>query len=117
MATGLEPGRHRRWKNSFGKTLGDRGFIYLISNPREAVRFAARQDYQHRVAKKKLKTVILCLQNVPNDKLVQDDHIESQMAGNTWYKLPAIIPPSDIVQVISLTPEMVKKVVAQQSPF
>ena len=111
MADGLEPGRHRRWKNSFGATLGDRGFIYLISNFTEAVRFAARQDYQHRITKKAAKTVILCIQNVPTDKLVLDDHIESQFAGNTWFKLPDVIPPHDIVRVIPLSPELTKQLV------
>jgi hypothetical protein len=113
MATGLEPGRHRRWKNSLGATLGDRGVIYLISDFTQAVRLAARQDYYHRLEKKRAKTIILRLRNVPTEGLEHDPHFEGQMAGNTWFKSPATIPPQDIVQVIPLTPELIKQAVAR----
>jgi hypothetical protein len=111
MAQGLEPGHHRRWKNSWGARLGDRGFIYLISEFPRAVQFAAKQDYEHRASGKKVKSIILALRNVPSEGLVHDDHIEGQLAGHTWYKSPATIPPQDIVQVIDLTPEMIKQLV------
>ena len=112
MATGLEPNRHRRWRNTFGAILGERGFIYLISDFTEAVRFAARQDYYHRLEKKRTKTIILCIQHVPAESLELDSHIEGQIAGNTWYKSTATIPPQDIVRVIPLTEELVKQVVS-----
>ena len=115
MATGLEPRRHRRWHNQLGGILGDRGFIYLISDFTEAVRFAARWDYQMRLAKKRMQTVILVLRNVPSQGLERDDHIEAQLAGHTWYKSPATIPPDDIVRVIPLTPELTKQAVHGQS--
>jgi hypothetical protein len=92
--------------------LGDRGFIYLMSDLTSAVQFAAKQDYEHRATGKKVKSVILVLQNVPSEGLVHDDHIEGQLAGNTWYKSPATIPPEDIVRVIELTPEMIKQLVS-----
>jgi hypothetical protein len=111
MATGLEPRRHRRWRNALGGMLGDRGFIYLISDFTEAVRFAARQDYQHRVNKSTMVTVILALRNIPTEGLVRDDHIEGQLAGHTWYKSPATIPPQDIVRVIPLTDELTKQAI------
>lgn len=111
MATGLEPRRHRRWHNQLGGILGDRGFIYLISDFTEAVRFAARWDYHMRVAKKRMQTVILVLRNVPSQGLERDDHIEGQLAGHTWFKSPATIPPQDIVRVIPLTPDLVKQAV------
>ena len=111
MATGLEPRRHRRRRGQFGGTLGERGFIYLISNFTEAVRFAARQDDQHRLTKSKMETVILALQNVPTEGLVRDDQIEGQLAGHTWFKSPATIPPQDIVRVIPLTPELSKQAI------
>ena len=111
MATGLEPRRHRRWRNQLGGMLGERGFIYLISDFTEAVRFAARQDYQHRVNKSKMETVILELQNVPSEGLVRDDHIEGQLAGHTWFKSPATIPPQDIVRVIPLTDQLRQQVI------
>jgi len=111
MTIGLEPGRHRRWKNSWGAKLGDRGFIYLMSDFTAAIRFAAKQDYYNRADGKRMKTVILCLQNVPSEGLQRDDNIEGQMAGNTWYKSPAVIPPQDIVRVIPLTPELTKQAV------
>lgn len=111
MTTGLEPRRHRRWRNQLGGMLGERGFIYLISDFTEAVRFAARQDYQHRVNKSKMETVILELQNVPTEGLVRDDHIEGQLAGHTWFKSPATIPPQDIVRVIPLTEDLSKQAI------
>lgn len=120
MATGLEPRRHRRWRNQLGGMLGERGYIYLISDFTEAVRFAARQDYHHRVNKSKMETVILMLQNVPTEGLVRDDHIEGQLAGHTWFKSPATIPPQDIVKVIPLTEQLIKQAInggtAKQPP-
>ena len=120
MATGLEPRRHRRWRNALGGMLGERGFIYLISDFKQALVFAARQDYQHRVQKSKMETVILVLRNVPTEGLVRDDHIEGQLAGHTWFKSPATIPPQDIVRVIPLTEDLAKQAVidvpAQEPP-
>jgi hypothetical protein len=111
MASGLEPGHHRRWKSSFGATLGDRGYIYLISDFSQAVRWAAKQDYLYRADGKRTKTIILVLRNVPTEGLEHDTNIEGQLAGNTWYRVKAIIPPKDIVRVIPLTPELTKQVV------
>ena len=65
-----------------------------------------------RMHKKKMTTVILALQNVPTEGLEPDNHIEGQLAGHTWYKSPATIPPQDVVRVIPLTPELTKQVVA-----
>lgn len=116
MASGLQPPkasrRHRRWRNSFGGLLGERDYIYLISDFTEAVRFAARMDYQHRVNNRSnAKIVILVLNNVPTEGLVRDDHIDGQLAGHTWYKSPANIPPQDIVRVIPLTLELKKQAI------
>jgi hypothetical protein len=111
MATGLEPRRNRRWRNQLGGILGERGFIYLISDFTQAVRFAARQAYGFRLKKSKMETVILVLQNVPTEGLVRDDHIDGQLAGHTWFKSPATIPPQDIVRIIPLTPELTKQAV------
>jgi hypothetical protein len=112
MRTGLDStGRHRRWHNELGGILGERGFVYLISDFTQAVRFAAKFAYHLTIAKKKMKPVILVLQNIPTDKLVRDDHIEGQLAGHSWYKLPANIPPEDIVRVIPLTPELTKQAI------
>ena len=53
----------------------------------------------------------MVLQNVPAEGLVRDDHIEGQLAGHTWFKSPATIPPQDIVRVIPLTPELTKQAI------
>jgi hypothetical protein len=112
MRTGLDAtGRHRRWHNEIGGILGERGFVYLISDFTQAVRFAAKFAYHLTIAKKKMKAVILVLQNVPTDKLVRDDNIEGQLAGHSWYKLPANISPEDIARVIPLTPELTKQAI------
>jgi len=111
MAGGLEPGHHRRWKNVFGSHLGDRGFVYLISDFPEALRFAAKQNYYFEKDGKKTKTVILVLQNVPTEGLERDTNIEGQMAGHSWYRSPATLPATDIVRVIPLTPEMIENAV------
>ena len=115
MMQGLEPGHHRRWKNVFGAHLGDRGYVYLISDFTEAVRFAARQDYYYKVDKKKTKSVILVVQNVPPDALERDPNIEGQFAGHSWYRVGATIPPQDIVRVIPLTPELSKQAVVDST--
>jgi len=111
MANGLEPGHHRRWKNVFGSHLGDRGFVYLISDFTEAVRFAARQNYYFELDGKKAKTLILALQNVPTEGLERDSNIEGQLAGHSWYRTPGVIPPQDIARVIPLTPELAQQAV------
>lgn len=110
MATGLEPNRHRRWRNTFGALSGERGYIYLISDFTEAVRFAARQNYYHRLEKKRPKIVMLCCTSPSSLEL--DDHIDGQIAGNTWYKSTATIPPQNIVRVIPLTDELVQQMVS-----
>lgn len=110
MKHGLETGRHRRWRNAFGAMQGERGYVYLISDYTQAVRFAAKQSWDYRNSK--MEPVILQLANVPTDALVKDDHIDGQLYyRNTWYKLQAPIPPEDIVRVIPFTPEMRKQVV------
>lgn len=110
MKLGLETGRHRRWRNAFGAMQGERGYVYLISDYAQAVRFAAKQSWDYRDSK--MKPVILQLQNIPVESLVKDDHIDGGLYyGNTWYKLPAPIPPQDIVRVIPFTPEMMKQAV------
>lgn len=112
MATGLQPtGHHRRWKNTFGRALGDRGYLYLISDFSQAVRWAAKQDYYYRAEGKATKVIILVLHNVPLDTIERDPNIEGQMAGNTWFRTRDAVPPADIVRVIPLTPEMIKQVV------
>jgi hypothetical protein len=115
QATGLEPGHHRRWKNAFGGHLGDRGFIYLISDYAQAVRWAAKQDYEFRTDGKATKVVILVLNNVPTEGLERDSNIEGQLSGHTWYRSRATIPPADIVRVIPLTDDMIKQLVGDQT--
>lgn len=114
MKHGLETGRHRRWHNAFGAALqGERGFVYLISDYTQAVRFAAKQSWDYRNSK--MEPVILQVTNVPAEALVKDEHIDGQLYyRNTWYKLKAPIPPEDIVRVIPFTPEMMKQVVNDQ---
>jgi hypothetical protein len=112
MTNGLEPGHRRRWKNVFGtKLVGDRGFIYLISNFTEAVRFAAKQDYEHRNEGKRSKTVILVVHNVPTKSLERDPNIEGQLASHSWFRSNATIKPTDLVRVIPLTDALVKQVI------
>jgi hypothetical protein len=111
MTNGLEPGHRRRWKNTFGAKLGDRGYIYLISNFTEAVKWAAKQDYEHRIEKKRSKTVILVLHNVPTASIDRDPNIEGQLRGHSWFRSTATVPPTDIVRVIPLSEELVKQVV------
>lgn len=110
MKHGLETGRHRRWRNAFGAMQGERGYVYLISDYTQAVRFAAKQAYDYRNSR--MEPVILQLQNVPTDDLMPDDHVDSGLYyRNTWYKLRTPIPPEDIVRVIPFTPEMTKQAV------
>lgn len=111
MVSGIEPGHHRRWKNTMGGKLGDRGYIYLISDLSHAIRWAAKQDYLYRMDGKQTKTLILVVRNVPTKGLERDPNIEGQIAGHSWYRIKAVIPPSDIVRVIPLTPEMIQQVV------
>src|ERR1044072_787479 len=112
MNHGLEPGHRRRWKNSFGnKLLGDRGYVYLISNFTEAVKWAAKQDYEHRVENKRSKSVILVLHNIPTASIDRDPNIEGQLRGHSWFRSTAAIPSTDIVRAIPLTDALVKQVI------
>jgi hypothetical protein len=111
MTTGLEPGHHRRWKNAFGAKLGERGYLYLISNFTASVKWAAKQDYEYRTEGKKTKTVILVLHNIPTASVDRDPNIEGQLRGHSWFRSTATVAPTDIVRVIPLTAELVQQVV------
>jgi hypothetical protein len=117
MQQGIEPtGRHRRWKNAVGGTLGNRGYIYLMSDFTAAVKWAAKMDYdlnpQRTDGKRSQHVVILCLRNVPEDQLEPDPNVEGQMQSpGKWFQMKGTIGPENIVKVIPLTDEMVKQAV------
>lgn len=101
---GLRPQRRRRWNNAFGAALGERDRIYLISDFREAVRWGAKMAYDHSA------TVVL-LKMLPDVAPEPDECFESQLAGRTWFKAPALAP-SCVLRTLPLTPELVRAIVS-----
>jgi hypothetical protein len=112
LANGLEPGHHRRWKNAFGKKLGDLGHIYLISDLPHAIQWAANMEWDHFQGKIPAKSpyVIVVVQADPAT-LKPDPHPQNGLYGRSWFMKEGAIAPQNIVKVIPLTAELKKQVV------
>ena len=109
--SGIEPNHNRRWKTGFGKALGDRGSIYLISDFTSAVRWAHKMEWEHYAGKTPEKSpyVIICVRENPKN-LQPDPHPEAGLYGHTWFQKAGSIPPEDILKVIPLTRALIKQV-------
>lgn len=109
---GIEPNHPRRWKTGFGKQLGDRGNIYLMSDFAAAVHWAYKQQWEHYKGKEPDKSpyIIICVREDPKT-LEPDPHPENGLYGNTWFQKKGSITPEDILKVIPLTPALVKQTV------
>ena len=113
MATGIEPGHNRRWKDQRNTKIGDRKKIYLISDFSQAVRWAAHMEWEFARDKDsdKSEIVIVCVRHPPG--LEADPHPQGQLSyGGSWYQSDSPVPVQDIVQVIPLTLEWKRQAVA-----
>lgn len=114
LQTGIEPNHQRRWNNYTGKKLGDRGFVYLISDFTAAVRWAAKVQWEMGKGGERDKTPIdiLCVRNIDPTSLEPDTNLEGQLNyPGKWFQMKGTIGPENIVRIISLTPELIKQVV------
>jgi hypothetical protein len=110
---GIEPNHNRRWKTGFGKTLGERGNIYLMSDFTAAVRWAQKQEWEHFNGKTPDKSpyIIVCLRENPKN-LEPDPHPENGLYGHTWFQKQGSIAPEDIMKIIPLTRALIKQVIS-----
>lgn len=102
---GLRTGRRSQWRTPLGAKQGDRSCIYLISDYSQAVRWAARMEWD-------LENAPIDIIKVRVDSAVEpDDHWENQMYENSWFKTRENVPKENIVNVRRLTLDMRKGVV------
>ena len=113
LQTGIEPNHNRRWNNLHGAKLGQRGFIYLISDFTAAVRWAANVQYKEGQSDRDHTPIdIICVRNVDPASLEPDPNLQGQLDyRGTWFRMKGTIGPENIVRIIPLTPELIKQVV------
>ena len=109
---GIEPNHKRRWKTGFGRQLGERGNIYLISDFTAAVRWAYKQQWEHFGGKDPDPSpyIIICVRENPK-ALTVDPHPDNGVYGNTFFQKKGTIAPEDIMKVIPLTKNLIKQVI------
>jgi hypothetical protein len=109
---GIEPNHKRKWKTGFGNILGERGYIYLISDFSAAVRWAYKKQWEHFKGKQPEKSpyIILCVRENPKN-LQPDPHPENGLYGDTWFQKKGSIAPEDIMKVIPLTASLINQIV------
>jgi hypothetical protein len=108
LQSGIEPNHHRRWKGLFGDKLGERGYIYLISDLTAAIRWAATLQQS---GKNDTPIEIVCVGNVDPAKLEPDPNPFGKLHyPGKWFQMQGSIKPKNILRVIPLTPELVQQV-------
>lgn len=105
LSNGIESGHKAQWNNAFGKKLGDRNKVYMFSDFTMAVRWAHKMQFDMK------KPISILVIDSPPGNIKNDNHVEAQMNGNSWYTTDETIPPSCIKNVYPLTLEMTRAVV------
>lgn len=100
LRQGLKTGKPQTWSNRFGVKQGSRKHLYVFSSYDEAIRMAARAEYDS-----KQPQTVLHIGLVPDD-LVPDPHWESQLQPGTWWMTTQEIAPELIVKAEPLTLQM-----------
>ena len=109
---GIEPGHKRRWHNMHGGKLGDTKYVYIISDFKEAARWASKVQWQLGAGK---EIIILCLKNVPGD-IEPDPSLEGALSHRgTWFQVGGTIPPQCIMKIIPLTTDLTRTVIASDT--
>lgn len=106
MVSGIQAGRKRMWNNAFGTKLGQRDRIYLFSSLTEAVRWAARMQWEF-----KKPVVILKIANPPG-QIEADTGMGLHASSGTAWTTDETIPATSIVNTIPLTDTLVRSLVA-----
>lgn len=108
LQSGIEPNHHRRWKGLFGDKLGERGYIYLISDLTSAVRWAATLQGQ---SSKDTPIDIVCVGNVDPSRLEPDPNPFGKLHyPGKWFQMQGAISPENILRVLPLTPDLTQRV-------
>lgn len=108
LQTGIEPNHHRRWKGLHGNKLGERGYIYLISDLTSAVRWAATLQSE---MGKDSPFDIVCVQNVDSSKLEPDPNPFGKLHyPGKWFQMRGTVGPENIMRVLPLTPDLTQQV-------
>ncbi len=105
LKDGIRPQAESVYTGAFGQPIKEVGKIYAFSNFDDAVRWASRMQYDSGQP-----TAIVVFSGNPK-KWERDTHFESAGSKGRWLKKKGSVPPSDIIEVIDLTPEMTRAVV------
>jgi hypothetical protein len=110
-ASGIEPGRKRRWKTGTGRQLGERGKIYLMSDFHAAVHWANKLQWERYNGKEPDPSpyIIICVRENPKN-LAPDPHPENGLYGKSWFEKDGKIDPENIMKIIPLTKELIQSV-------
>ncbi len=113
LQSGIEPGHNRRWKGMYHRRpLGDRGYVYLISDFSSAVRWAAKVQWELSKKDRDQPVDILCISNLDPASIEPDPNPEGQLShGGTWFQMKGTIDRENVVWVVPLTPELIKQAV------
>lgn len=106
---GLVGGKRRLWKNRAGGTMGERGAIYLFSDPTVAVRWAAHMEWE-------MKKPIVILTVEPTGELHPDPRIGLHAPMGTAWMTFSPIPPENITSITPLTLALKRQIVAGEQP-
>lgn len=105
LKEGIRPQAKSTYHGAFGQMIKEFGKIYAFSNFDDAVRWASRLQYDSGDP-----TVIVVFRGDPGE-WERDMHFESAGSKGMWLKKKGSVEPADIIEVISLTPDMTRAVV------
>ena len=107
---GLKPFQTTNWKTGFGDRYGE-GEIYAFENMIDAVRWAAKMDWDFHEDLGTGKISIVKFAEGLDWEIDENDPISQSGREGDWLKRMHAVRPDEILDVVTVTPEMIKTLV------